>query len=251
MKVEFYSGGLKLVGLVDLPEGKARGFAVVASCFTCTKNSKTAAYLARGLAARGIGCLRVDFKGLGESEGEFVKNTLSSNVDDLVAAAEFLAKEFSAPGLAVGHSFGGTAAVRAGRRIESCRAVAVVNSPSDPKRITTYFPDRLAEIREKGSAIVNIAGRPFPIGRPFLEDLEKDDADGALANLGKPLLVCHSPVDEVVPTEQGLKSFQGAKFPKSFLSLAGADHFLSQRADTEYAASLISTWNEPYLHTRT
>jgi alpha/beta superfamily hydrolase len=147
MRVEFLSRGLKLAGLVDLPEGPPRAFAVMASCFTCSKNSKTAAYLARGLAVRGIGCLRIDFKGLGESEGEFVKNTLSSNVEDLIAAAEFLRREFSPPRLMIGHSFGGTAAVRAGRRIDSCRAVAVVNSPSDPKRITTYFPERLREIR--------------------------------------------------------------------------------------------------------
>jgi alpha/beta superfamily hydrolase len=137
MKVEFLSGGVRLAGLIDLPKEPSKVFAVVASCFTCSKNSRTATYLARGLAARGIGCLRVDFKGLGESGGEFVKNTLSSNVEDLVAAAEFLRREHMAPGLLVGHSFGGAVCLRAARQIESCRAVAVVNSPSDPKHITS------------------------------------------------------------------------------------------------------------------
>jgi alpha/beta superfamily hydrolase len=242
MRVEFLSGGLKLAGLVDLPEGPARVFAVAAACFTCSKNSKTSAYLARGMAARGIGCLRLDFKGLGESEGEFVKNTLSSNVEDLLAGAEFLSREFSGPTLVIGHSFGGTAAVRAARRMESCRGVVVVNSPSDPKRITTYFPERLAEIRERGSAMVNIAGRPFPIGRDFLEDLERDDAERAVAELGKALLVCHATADEVVPIAQGERTFQWARQPKSFLAIPGADHFLSEKADSDYAAEVIAAW---------
>jgi putative redox protein len=242
MKVEFLSGGLKLAGLMDLPEGEPKAFAVVAPCFTCSKNSKTAAYLARGLAARGFGCLRVDFKGLGESEGEFVKNTLSSNVEDLTAAAEFLQREYSAPALLVGHSFGGLASVRAGRRIANVRSVAVVNSPSDPRHITSYFPDRLEEIRERGSAMVPIAGRPFPIGRDFLNDLDKDDAEAALRELGKPLLICHAPGDDVVPVEKAGQSFQLARHPKSFLCLDSADHFLSKREDADYAAGMIAAW---------
>jgi uncharacterized protein len=246
MKVEFLSGGGRLAGLMDLPEGEARAFAVVAPCFTCSKNSKTAAYLARGLAARGIGCLRVDFKGLGESEGEFVKNTLSSNVEDLVAAVEFLEREYSAPELMVGHSFGGLASVRAARRIASVRGVAVVNSPNDPKHITSYFPDRLAEIRERGSAMVPIAGRPFPIGRDFLEDLDKDDPQAALRELGKALLICHAPGDDVVPIDKAAQTFQMARHPKSFVSLDTADHFLSKREDADYAAGIIAAWFARY-----
>ena len=246
MRVEFQSGACKLAGLLDFAE-TPKAFAVIASCFTCSKNSKTAAYLARSLADRGISCLRIDFKGLGESEGDFAPNTLSSNIEDLRSAAQFLERDHQAPKLLVGHSFGGTAVVRAAKHIPSCRGVVTVNSPADPKRITTYFPDRLAEIREKGSATVDIAGRPFPIGRDFLEDLDRDEGLVEFSRLQKPFLICHSPNDEVVPIEQAAKAFQAAQHPKSFLSLDTADHFLSQSHDTDYLAGMIAAWSSRYL----
>lgn len=167
-------------------------------------------------------------------------------MDDLTAGAEFLEREYSAPALLVGHSFGGVSSVRAARRIASMRAVAVVNSPNDPKHITSYFPDRLAEIREQGSAMVPIAGRPFPIGRDFLEDLAQDDAEAALRELGKPLLICHAPDDDVVPIEKARQTFQMAQYPKSFVSLDTADHFLSKREDADYAAGVIAAWFARY-----
>lgn len=246
MRVEFQSGGFRLAGLLDLAQ-PPKAFAVIASCFTCSKNSKTAAYVARSLAERGISCLRIDFKGLGESEGDFVRNTLSSNIEDIQSAARFLKGEYEAPKLLIGHSFGGTAAVRAAKYVSTCRAVVTINSPADPKRITTYFPERLDEIREKGSAIVDIAGRPFPIGRDFLEDLDRDEGLIEFSRLEKPFLICHSPNDEVVPIEQAAKAFQAAQHPKSFLSLDTADHFLSHRQDTEYLAGAIAAWVQRYL----
>src|SRR6476661_4164350 len=100
MRVEFASGGFKLAGIVDLPrETEARAFAIFAPCFTCNKNIKTAAYIARGLTEHGIGVLRLDFRGLGESEGRFADATLTTNIEDIVAAAEFLKHEYSSPAL--------------------------------------------------------------------------------------------------------------------------------------------------------
>ncbi|HEY6229279.1 MAG TPA: alpha/beta fold hydrolase, partial [Verrucomicrobiae bacterium] len=143
MRVEFQSGGFKLVGTVDTPrDAQAKAFAIFAPCFTCNKNIKTAAYIARGLAERGIGVLRPDFRGLGESEGTFAEATLTTNVADIVAAAELLAREYSAPSLLIGHSFGGPAVIRAAAKIASCRAVVTINSPADPLHVTTYFADK-------------------------------------------------------------------------------------------------------------
>src|SRR5688572_14556372 len=141
MRVEFRSGGFKIVGTVDLPtEGAAaKAFAIFAPCFTCNRNIKTAAYIARGLAQHGIGVLRIDFRGLGESEGTFAEANLTTNVADLVEAAEFMEKNYGAPGLLVGHSLGGPAAIRAAAKISSCRAVVTINSPADPSHVTTYF----------------------------------------------------------------------------------------------------------------
>jgi alpha/beta superfamily hydrolase len=249
MKVQFTSDNHKLAGLLDLPTAPPRAYALIAPCFTCSKNSKTAAYLAKSLAHHGIASLRLDFKGLGESEGHFAKNTLSSNIADLIAAAHFLQAEHHphAPALLIGHSFGGLAVIRAAPQIPTVGAVITVNSPYDPKHITTYFPERLPEIHAHGEATINIAGRPFPIGRDFLHDLDRDDPSAAFDRLHKPILICASPTDDVVSPEHAAQAFAAAHQPKSYLSLPAADHFLSRREDTEYLASLISTWSTPYL----
>lgn len=248
MRVEFSSGGFKLAAVVDLPrEGVPEAFAIFAPCFTCNKNIKTAAYISRGLAERGIGVLRIDFRGLGESEGTFAEANLSTNVADMIAAAEFLQREYSAPRLLVGHSFGGPAAVRAAAQIESCRAVVTINSPADPLHVASYFADKLERIRSEGSVSVDIVGRPFPMTRQFIEDLEKQNHPAALANLGKALLICHAPADDVVPISEAGEMFDAANHPKSFISLSDADHYLFKREDTEYVAGVIAAWARRYI----
>jgi putative redox protein len=248
MRVEFQSGGFKLVGTVDTPrDAQAKAFAIFAPCFTCNKNIKTAAYIARGLAERGIGVLRPDFRGLGESEGTFAEATLTTNVADIVAAAELLAREYSAPSLLIGHSFGGPAVIRAAAKIASCRAVVTINSPADPLHVTTYFADKLERIRSEGSVSVDIVGRPFPMTRQFIEDLEQQNHPAAIADLGRALLVCHSPADDVVPFSEALEIFEAARPPKAFVSLDRADHYLFKREDAEYVAGLIAAWAARYF----
>lgn len=249
MRVEFQSGGFKLVGIVDAPrDGAAKAFAIFAPCFTCNKSIKTAAYIGRGLADHGIGVLRLDFRGLGESEGSFADATLTTNVEDVVAASEFLAKEYSAPALLIGHSFGGPAVIRAAAKIPSCRAVVTINSPAHLGQITTHFQEKLEEIWRNGVANVDIVGRPYPISRKFLEDLEIQNTNhaGAISRLGKPLLICQSPKDDVVPLQEALDLFEAAEHPKSFVSL-DADHYLFKHEDAEYAAGLIAAWAARYL----
>ena len=248
MRVEFRSGGFKIVGTVDLPtEGAAKAFALFAPCFTCNRNIKTAAYIARGLAQLGIGVLRIDFRGLGESQGSFAETNLTTNVADLVAAAEFMQENYAGISLLVGHSLGGPAAIRAAAKISSCRAVVTINSPADPTHVTTYFADKLERIRSEGVVQVDIVGRPFPITQQFIEDLEKQDHPAAISGLGKALLVCHAPSDDVVPLAEASEIFQAAAHPKSFVSLDTADHYLFKREDAEYAATVIAAWATRYV----
>jgi alpha/beta superfamily hydrolase len=250
MRVEFQSGGFKLVGILDRAgEGPVNAFAIFAPCFTCNKNIKTAAYIARGLAERGLGVLRLDFRGLGESEGRFEEATLTTNVEDVIAAAGFLEREYSAPKLLIGHSFGGPAAIRAAVKIASCKAVVTINSPARVTQIATHFEDKLERIHREGVASVDIVGRPFPISRKFLEDLEIQETNhsDAVSQLGKALLVCQSPNDDVVPPRQALDMFEAAKHPKSFVSLDTADHYLFKREDSDYVAGVIAAWAQRYL----
>ena len=195
----------------------------------------------------GIGVLRFDFTGLGMSEGEFADTHFSSNVDDLVAAGDHLRKTYGAPAILIGHSLGGAAALAAAHRIPDARAVVTIAAPSDPAHVVGLFKDHVDKIREQGQVEVQLAGRPFRIKREFLDDVAQQRIEDCLANLRKALLVFHSPTDDIVGIENASRIFTTAKHPKSFVSLAGADHLLSKKDDAVYVANVIAAWAERYL----
>ncbi len=239
--------GHELAGVLDLPDKSPRAWALFAHCFTGSKNLKATRHISRALNDSGIAVLRFDFTGLGDSEGEFADTTFSSNVADLVAAAEFLEREHRAPGLLVGHSLGGTAVLRAATRIPSTRAIATIGAPSHPGHVIERFEDAVAEIRTLGEATVELAGRTFTIRRRFLEDLERHPLPESLAGLRAALLFMHSPLDRIVGIANASDLFLEAKHPKSFVSLDSADHLLTQEDDARYAGRVLAAWAEKYL----
>jgi len=239
--------GEKLAALVDLPLGKPVAFALFAHCFTCGKDNISAKRISERLAMCGIAVLRFDFTGLGMSEGEFADTHFSSNVDDLVAAGDHLRKTYGAPAILIGHSLGGAAALAAAHRIPDARAVVTISAPSDPAHVVGLFKDHVDKIREQGQVEVQLAGRPFRIKREFLDDVAEQRIEDCLANLRKALLVFHSPTDDIVGIENASRIFTTAKHPKSFVSLAGADHLLSKKDDAVYVANVIAAWAERYL----
>ena len=239
--------GEKLAALLDRPAGQPVAFALFAHCFTCGKDVLAAKRIAEGLTARGIAVLRFDFTGLGASEGEFANTTFSSNVADLVAAADHLRSEFQAPAILIGHSLGGAAVLAAAQKIPEARAVATIAAPADPAHVTGLFRQHVGEIQQRGELEVALAGRPFRIRREFLDDVAEHKLVDCLANLRKALLVLHSPTDDIVGIENASAIFTAAKHPKSFVSLAGADHLLGKRADAVYVAEVIAAWAERYL----
>ena len=239
--------GEKLAALIDLPLGKPVAFALFAHCFTCGKDNLAAKHISERLAMCGIGVLRFDFTGLGMSEGEFADTHFSSNVDDLVAAGDHLRKTYGAPAILIGHSLGGAAALAAAHRIPDAHAVVTIAAPSDPAHVVGLFKDHVDKIREQGQVEVQLAGRPFRIKREFLDDVAQQRIEDCLANLRKALLVFHSPTDDIVGIENASRIFITAKHPKSFVSLAGADHLLSKKDDAVYVANVIAAWAERYL----
>ncbi|MEM8548251.1 MAG: bifunctional alpha/beta hydrolase/OsmC family protein, partial [Pseudomonadota bacterium] len=239
-----------LAGIIDWPadrHGGYRALALFAHCFTCTKNLKAATNVARALNERGIAVLRFDFTGLGQSEGEFAATTFASNVTDIVDAARWLEAEFMAPALLLGHSLGGTATLQAAADIPSALAVATIGSPASPEHVTHLFGDKAADILRDGQANVLLAGRPFTIRREFIEDLTRHPLAATVANLGKALLVLHSPVDTTVDVENAAALFNAAKHPRSFISLDKADHLLSDPADSAYVGHVLAGWADRYL----
>jgi len=239
--------GEKLAALIDLPLGKPVAFALFAHCFTCGKDNLAAKHITERLAMCGIGVLRFDFTGLGMSEGEFADTHFSSNVDDLVAAGDHLRKTYGAPAILIGHSLGGAAALAAAHRIPDAHAVVTIAAPSDPVHVVGLFKDHVDKIREQGQVEVQLAGRPFRIKREFLDDVAQQRIEDCLANLRKALLVFHSPTDDIVGIENATRIFINAKHPKSFVSLAGADHLLSKKDDAVYVANVIAACAERYL----
>ena len=241
--------GHQLDALLDRPEGEIRAVALFAHCFTCGKHIRAARHIADGLKQRGIAALRFDFTGLGASEGEFANTTFSSNVDDLVAAADHLRQTLAAPAILIGHSLGGAAVLAAAHRIPEARAVATIAAPFDPAHVTGLFKEHVADIGEKGEVEVSIAGRSFHIHRGLLDDIAQQNLAKRIANLRKALLVFHSPTDDTVGIDNASHIFTTAKHPKSFISLAGADHLLSRAGDAVYVAHVIAAWAGRYLDT--
>jgi putative redox protein len=239
--------GDQLAATLDLPLGVPDTYALFAHCFTCGKDILAAKRIAERLAGAGIAVLRFDFTGLGSSEGDFANTHFSSNVDDLVAAADHLRATRGVPGILIGHSLGGAAVLAAAERIPDARAVVTIAAPFDPGHVTGLFKEQVASIREQGEVEVALAGRPFRIRREFLDDVAERRLHDHVANLRKALLVFHSPTDDIVSIDNASRIFLAAKHPKSFVSLAGADHLLSQKRDAIYVADVIAAWAERYL----
>ena len=239
--------GQALSGVLSLPAGTARAFAVFAHCFTCGKDSHAAARISRALAERGIGVLRFDFTGLGESGGDFADTTFSCDVSDLTLAADHLASTYRAPSLLVGHSLGGAAVLAAAQAIPSVRAVVTIAAPSQPGHVVDLLGGAAERIEQDGEADVTLGIRTFRMRRQFIDDLAAQPQEDRIRRLGRALLVLHAPGDTTVGIDNARQIFDTARHPKSFVALDGADHLLSDRADSAFAADIISTWAARYL----
>ena len=246
-KVEFESNGIKLAGLLESSDSDAvRAYALFAHCFTCSKDIAAASRISRALVALGYALLRFDFTGLGNSDGDFSNTNFSSNVEDLVAAADFLRSEFQAPQLLIGHSLGGAAVLKAAQSIDEVIAIATIGAPFDAQHVSKQLGSDLEKISKDGEAEVDLAGRKFKIKKQFVDDIRSQNNDH-IAKLRRALLILHSPVDATVNIAEAEKIYLQARHPKSFISLDKADHLLSRREDSEYVAACISAWASRFL----
>jgi uncharacterized OsmC-like protein/pimeloyl-ACP methyl ester carboxylesterase len=239
--------GEMLSGRVEHPEGPTLATAVFAHCFTCSKDLRAARRVSRALADRGIAVLSYDFAGLGSSEGDFAATTFSSDVDDLVAAARHLTDTLRPPSLLVGHSLGGAAVLMAAARLPGIEAVATIGAPADVAHVRHLFGGDVATIQAEGQAIVSLAGRPFTISAAFVDDLSDHHLSETVRSLDTALLFLHAPMDDTVGVDNARRLFEAARHPKSFVSLADADHLLRDEADASYVAEVIAAWAGRYL----
>lgn len=234
---------------LELPaDRKPHSYALFAHCFTCSKDFKAVHNISMALTTHGFGVLRFDFTGLGESAGNFSETSFSSNIDDIITVCRYMSEHYKAPSLVIGHSLGGAAAVVAGSKIDSIKAIVTIGAPSTATHVKHLFTGHVSDINSKGAAEVNIGGRHFTITKQFLEDLEQNDVLQTVRELRKPILIAHSPQDRVVDVENAAALFKAAHHPKSFLSLDGADHLLTQKKDSTYVGNVLSSWASRYLN---
>jgi putative redox protein len=239
--------GFQLQARLDMP-ANPKAYVLFAHYFTGNKDITTLSRIARALVDADIALFRFDYTGLGVSEGNFADTNFSSNVGDLIAAANFMRANYEAPKILVGHSLGGTAAIAAAHSIEEVRAVATIGSPCDAAHVKHNFASHIDEIVEKGEAMVHLGGRVFNIKKQFLDDIAKQDMPSKISNLKRALLVMHSPWDETVNILNAQHIYEFAKHPKSFISLDKADHLLMKNpADSKYVAEVLAAWASRYI----
>lgn len=240
--------GIKLSARLELPvDGKPDAYAVFAHCFTCNINLTSVRNISRALTLNQIGVLLFDFTGLGNSEGDFADTNFSTNVGDLISAVEYLEERDKAPQLLVGHSLGGAAVLLAAAQLPQIKAVATVGAPADPPHVAHLFDNKLEQIEKDGQAQVDIGGRNFTIKKQFIDDLEAQLLHLVIHQLDQAILVLHSPQDKTVGIENAAKIYTAARHPKSFISLDGADHLMSNKADAAYVGHMIAGWAMRYL----
>lgn len=240
--------GYELSGRLELPSNRLPlNYAVFAHCFTCSKDFNATRNISRALTTAGYGVLRFDFTGLGDSDGDFADTNFSGNVGDLLAAIDYLKEHYQAPTLLIGHSLGGAAAIFASAKASSIKAIATIGAPSDTKHVQHLFGNQLDAIIENGEASVQLSGRTFKIKEQFLKDLNEQQVTTTLKNLKKPILIAHSPQDQIVGIAHAENLYLAAMHPKSFLSLDGADHLLIDKANASYTGNAIASWAARYV----
>ncbi|WP_028473320.1 alpha/beta hydrolase family protein [Nocardioides alkalitolerans] len=247
-RVSFASSvGPVLGGRIDPPQGEVRGWGVFVHGFTLGKDSPAAARICKQLASEGIGMLRFDALGLGDSEGDWGDGSFTVKVADTRRAIEHMAERGTPADLVVGHSWGGAAAIAATADGAEVRAVASVGAPADPSHAEHQYDALVDRVMAEGHTEWLVGGRALTLKRAFVEDVRAADLEGRIGALGRPLLVMHSPTDDTVGIANASEIFNQARHPRSFVSLEGADHLLTAPGQAQRAGRIVSAWADPYL----
>lgn len=244
------STGPMLAGAIDVPEGPVRGWGVFSHGFTLGKNSPAASRICKQLASDGIGMLRFDALGLGDSEGDWGDGSFTHKVDDIIEACKFMTERGTPADILIGHSFGGAAVLAAARQSPGVRAVVTVGAPIDPVHVEHQYDACLEQVFAEGSGQWMVGGRTLTLKRAFVEDVRAAHLHDKIKALKLPLLILHSPTDNTVGIENASAIFRTARHPRSFVSLEGSEHLLTGPGQAHRAGRIIGAWADAYLGER-
>ena len=247
-----------MAATIDYPDGTSiepkdseqhpKLWAIFSHCFTGSRFTPAAARVCKYLAAQGVACLRFDYPGLGQSDGDFEKTSFSENVADLKAVSDWIAENYHVrPQLLIGHSLGGAAALKAAPTLPGLKAVATIGAPFDPAHAVLHFADKISEVDENGAVTVTLGGRDIVISRHYLEDLAEINPEAYLHKVNVPLMILHSPIDQTVGIDNAQNIFLSTRYPKSLVALDRTDHLCTRTGTAQYAASVIHTWALRYI----
>lgn len=248
-KVRFQSVvGPELAGAIDLPEGEIRGWGIFVHGFTLGKDSPAASRVSKQLAREGIGMLRYDNLGIGDSDGDWGDGSFTVKVQDTVRAAALMAERGTPADLLVGHSWGGAAAIAAATEATGVRALATIGAPVEPSHVERQYDAVMDRVLSEGSHEWFVGGRTLVLKRAFVEDVRRAHLRDRIREVNLPLLVLHSPTDQTVDIDNAGEIFREARHPRSFVALEEADHLLTARGQAQRAAHIISAWADQYIH---
>jgi pimeloyl-ACP methyl ester carboxylesterase len=185
-------------------------------------------------AEEGWNAVRFDFRGNGESDGDFIDQTLTSKIKDLkMAINHFEPEEY----VLYGMSFGGRVAIHTAVELE-------------PEALVLKSPVTYNEIMEKFKAVVEEKGEYTHFGdktidHRFIEDLEENRFEETVSDIDIPVCFFHGRSDTTVHPEFTLKAVQEFGTDTRVEMYEGEKHKMSREANRKLLDSMFQ-WLENF-----
>ena len=238
--------GHKIAGVLARPEKKTDRIAVFCHGFLSNKNSATNRALTEMLIPQGIATFRFDFFGQGESEGPFENITVTTALQQALAALDLVkAKGYRKVAL-VGCSFGGMVALLTAAKNPKLSCLALkCPVPDFPEMLRLEFGDKEMAKWKKTGTIPNVvpgASGRIKLSYAFYEDCLGHVGYGAARAIMAPTLIVQGDADEYVPLQQCRRLSDALGGKCSLVVLPGADHHFSNAGDFGEMTTLLARW---------
>lgn len=250
--VAFAVGGGYVSGVLHLPVGAPAPVPAVLMCHGFTgdrqENHRLFITMSRRLAKAGIGSLRIDFRGSGESSGEFSDMTILTEVEDALAALDLLRSESRVdPGRLgiLGLSMGGCVAAMTAGQAPDLKAAALWAAVAHPYE---QFMGVARQTSVEPAPLVDWAG--WPIGAGFARALPECRPLEDICRYSRPVLLIHGTDDPTVKPSASADysaALKAASIPHKHVTVDGAGHTFNSLPWTEQVVTETLAWFQSHL----